>query len=108
MIHTVGPVWRGGDNNEEVLLASCYQQSLKLAVEHNIKSISFPSISTGVYGYPIEQASRIALEEIKKFLETNESINKIIIVCFSQKDEDIYNGTLKHIKQHKKTNPPRE
>ncbi len=94
VIHTVGPVWRGGDKNEEKLLEGCYRNSLKLAVEHNIKTIAFPSISTGVYGYPIEKASIVALKTIHDFLEQHESIKKVVIVCFSQNDYDVYRDNL--------------
>lgn len=84
IIHTVGPIWRGGDNNEEKLLVNCYKNSLRLASENNIKSIAFPSISTGVYGYPIELASRIALAEIKSFIKANKEMDKVVIVCFGE------------------------
>lgn len=91
VIHTVGPVWRGGNHNEPELLKQCYHNCLVLAKENNIKSISFPSISTGAYGYPIEQASEIALNEIMNFLKTNSSIEKIIIVCFGKEPFTVYN-----------------
>jgi len=90
VIHTVGPVWRGGREDEEEKLASCYRNSLKLAVENNIKSIAFPSISTGAYGFHIEEAAPIALREIKKFLEENDAIKEVIFVLFSEKDFQIY------------------
>jgi O-acetyl-ADP-ribose deacetylase len=83
IIHTVGPVWRGGFNNEPTLLASCYQSSFRLAVERNIKAIAFPAISCGVYGYPIEAASHIAVTETLKFLQNNNTIEKVIFTCFS-------------------------
>lgn len=84
VIHTVGPIWRGGDNDEDRLLANCYKNSLKLASENNVKSIAFPSISTGVYGYPIELASRIALTEIQSFIKANKEMDKVVIVCFGE------------------------
>jgi O-acetyl-ADP-ribose deacetylase (regulator of RNase III) len=87
VIHTVGPVWSGGNHNEETLLANCYRNSLHLAVENKIKSIAFPAISTGVYHFPIEQATKIAVKETKEFLEKNKFIQKVIFVCF---DEDTY------------------
>jgi O-acetyl-ADP-ribose deacetylase (regulator of RNase III) len=94
IIHTVGPVWHGGSNNESVLLASCYRNCLKIAVENNIKTIAFPSISTGVYGYPIEEASEIALKEIIHFLADNTSFEKVILVCFGERDYHLYNEKL--------------
>lgn len=84
VIHTVGPVWRGGNHNEKELLASCYKNCLKIAVENNLKTIAFPSISTGAYGFPAEPAADIALTEITKFLKNNLTIEKVVIVCFSQ------------------------
>jgi len=90
VIHTVGSVWRRGREDEEEKLASCYRNSLKLAVENKIKSIAFPSISTGAYGFPIEKAAPIALREIKKFLEENDAIKEVIFVLFSEKDFQIY------------------
>jgi len=90
----VGPVWHGGRNQESDLLASCYHNCLKIAVENNIKTIAFPSISTGVYGYPIEEASEIALKEIVHFLANNPSIEKVILVCFSESNYHLYNEKL--------------
>jgi len=87
IIHTVGPIWNGGRNNEDKLLANCYINSLKLAVENKIKTIAFPAISTGVYHFPLERATKIAVSEVEKFLEKNESIEKVIFVCF---DEETY------------------
>ena len=95
VIHTVGPIWNGGRNHEEELLANCYKNSLKLALENKIKSIAFPSISTGVYGYPIEFASKVALTEITRFLKNNTEIEKIIIVCFDKRTFDVYQQTFK-------------
>jgi len=95
IIHTVGPVWNGGNNNEEKLLASCYKNSMKLAVENKIKTIAFPSISTGVYQFSLERATNIATTEVKKFLEKNESIEKVIFVCFDEETYQVYNKILK-------------
>ncbi|MEK7325977.1 MAG: O-acetyl-ADP-ribose deacetylase [Chloroflexota bacterium] len=94
VIHTVGPIWRGGSTGEPELLASCYRKSLALADQHNIRRIAFPSISTGAYGYPIEPASRIAVAEVKAFLEQNPAIEKAIFVCFGKSDYDCYAAVL--------------
>ena len=95
IIHTVGPVWNGGKNNEDNLLVSCYKNSLKLAVENKIKTIAFPAISTGVYRFPLESATKIALSEVKKYLENNDSIEKVIFVCFDEETYSIYYKVLK-------------
>ncbi len=84
VIHTVGPVWYGGDRNEDGLLAACYRNSLELAVAHGIKTIAFPAISTGVYGFPLERATRIAVTEVKRFLEGGATIAQVIFVCFGR------------------------
>jgi O-acetyl-ADP-ribose deacetylase (regulator of RNase III) len=96
IIHTVGPVWNGGKNNEDKLLANCYKNSLKLAAENNIKTIAFPSVSTGVYRFPVERASKIAVKEVKDFLEKDSPIEKVIFVCFDDRTYEIYNEILKH------------
>jgi O-acetyl-ADP-ribose deacetylase (regulator of RNase III) len=90
VIHTVGPVWRGGSKGEPELLAGCYRESLKLASDNGIKTIAFPSISTGVYGYPIEKASKIALREIRNYLKDHQDIGKVVAVCFSEEDHKTY------------------
>jgi O-acetyl-ADP-ribose deacetylase (regulator of RNase III) len=90
VIHTVGPVWQGGSHNEDKLLASCYKNSLRLAKVHNIKSIAFPAISTGIYGFPFERAADIACKEVKNFLADNPDMEKIIFACFSKSDYDYY------------------
>jgi len=95
IIHTVGPVWNGGKNNEDNLLANCYKNSLTLAVENKIKTIAFPAISTGVYSFPLEIATKIAVTEVKKFLEKNESIEKVTFVCFDEETYRIYQKMLK-------------
>lgn len=97
VIHTVGPVWRGGKNNEEDLLADCYRNSLRVAVENGVKTIAFPAISTGVYSFPIDRATEIALTEIKGFLEKDESIEKVICCCFGKRDYEIYVGTASRL-----------
>lgn len=90
VIHTVGPVWRGGNFNESKLLASCYKSCLRIAAENKFKTIAFPSISTGAYGFPIEKASGIALKEIIRFLEDSSSIEKVKIVCFDDYSLSVY------------------
>ncbi len=90
VIHTVGPVWHGGGSNEEELLANCYRNSLRLAVENGVRTIAFPSISTGVYRFPIEKASRIALREIKGFLGSNSGVQRVICCTFGAGDTGVY------------------
>ena len=97
VIHTVGPIWRGGNANEDELLASCYRTSLQLAVEKNIKTIAFPSISTGAYRFPVKRAAEIAMLEITEFLRDNESIEKVYMVCFDKKAMDAYSEALSKI-----------
>ncbi|MCA1994723.1 MAG: macro domain-containing protein, partial [Coleofasciculus sp. S288] len=97
IIHTVGPVWQGGTQGEDELLAQCYRNSLALAELCPIETIAFPSISTGVYRFPIERASRIAVSEVKRFLEKNTSIEKVIFVCFSSEDFNCYLTTVGEI-----------
>ena len=97
VIHTVGPIWRGGFQNEAELLAQCYQNSLALAKEHDIKTIAFPSISTGAYGFPMEQAARIAVTELKRFLEQDSSTEKVSLICFGQRAYDIHQVAVKEI-----------
>jgi O-acetyl-ADP-ribose deacetylase (regulator of RNase III) len=90
VIHTVGPIWRGGGQGEDGLLAGCYQKSLELAVVTGIKSIAFPSISTGAYGFPLERASEIGSNEIQGFLAKNDFIEKILMICFDSKTLQAY------------------
>lgn len=99
VIHTPGPIWRGGNKGEAELLANCYRNSLKLAQEHDITSISFPSISTGVYRYPVEQAAEIAVKEIMTFLENNNDIEKVQMVCFDETTFRTYEKALKNYKK---------
>jgi len=84
VIHTVGPVWHGGEQGEDELLASCYRNGLRLAVENGVKTIAFPSISTGVYGFPLDRACRIAMNEVKDFLASDTAIERVTFVCFGQ------------------------
>lgn len=97
VIHTVGPVWRGGSHNEDQLLASCYKASLNLAVLNKVKTIAFPSISTGAYGFPIERAVKTALSQTINFLKEYPDIEKVIFVCFSSGDYEIYVNTLNEL-----------
>jgi len=90
VVHTVGPVWHDGDDDEDPLLARCYDRSLALAVEKGARSIAFPAISTGVYGFPKERAARIAVETVVKFLGANKDMEKVIFCCFDRKTYDIY------------------
>jgi len=90
VIHTVGPVWHGGKAGEPELLASCYRRSLELARENGVKSIAFPAISTGVYGYPIEEATRIAVVTVRGFLEERGAHIEVFFCCFSERDLAVY------------------
>ena len=94
VIHTVGPVWSGGKNKEAELLASCYRHSLQLAKEKGLSSIAFPSISTGVYGYPKDAAAKIALATVREFVEQQAQMKEIIFCCFSNEDLAMYETEL--------------
>ncbi len=94
VIHTVGPIWRGGSHGEADLLRSCYRSSLDLAVKHKIKTIAFPAISCGVYGYPIDAAVKIAVKETVDFLSANESIAEVIFACFGSELHEAYRKEL--------------
>jgi len=97
VIHTVGPVWHGGKNNEDGLLADCYRNSLRVAVESGCKTVAFPAISTGVYSFPLERATDIALAEIKAFLEKDGAIDKVTCCCFGKRDFDTYIDTARRV-----------
>ena len=97
VIHTVGPIYQDGKSNEAELLASAYKKSLELAVEQGIRSIAFPSISTGVYGYPIREAAHIALKTIIDFLRENDALTCVRFVLFSDSDFETYSHTLTHM-----------
>jgi O-acetyl-ADP-ribose deacetylase (regulator of RNase III) len=90
VIHTVGPIWRGGNRGEPELLAQAYQNSLRLAVAEGLKTVAFPSISTGAYGYPVEQACQIALKAVKKFLEKEDALDEVVFVLFSEQALEVY------------------
>ena len=94
IIHTVGPVYHDGTHGEAGLLANCYQNSLRLAVENNIKTIAFPAISTGIYGYPLEEATRIAVNAVNSFLAKNNTIETVYFVCHSEKTLQAYRKAL--------------
>jgi len=102
VIHTVGPVWRGGTHGEADLLASCYRRSMAIAAEHGIRSIAFPSISTGVYGYPVEQAARIAVKSVREAMAHAPGISEVIFCCFSRDDLGVYNAVLASQGMHRK------
>ena len=97
VIHTVGPIWSGGRKNEENLLAGCYRNSFKAAVDLKILSIAFPSISTGVYRFPLQGATEIVMAETKRFLETESTLNKVVFVCFGEKALQTYQEVFKRV-----------
>ncbi|NMG18356.1 O-acetyl-ADP-ribose deacetylase [Brasilonema bromeliae] len=99
VIHTVGPVWEGGNSGEDELLAQCYRNSLALAVQNGIKTIAFPAISTGAYCFPLERATKIAVNEVNKFLHSNNSLEQIIFVCFGQNAYNCYLRVVQEITQ---------
>ena len=90
VIHTVGPVWRGGSDNENGLLADAYTNSLRVAVLNKLRTIAFPSISTGAYGYPVEKASRVVVKAVKRFLATEDGLDEVVFVLFSDRDLNVY------------------
>lgn len=94
VIHTVGPVWHGGKKGESDLLTSCYRNSLNIAIQQGFKTIAFPSISTGVYGYPIEQAAEIAVDTVRDVVRNPSSLNEVIFCCFSAGDLAVYENLL--------------
>ncbi len=97
IIHTVGPVWHGGSYGEDELLKNCYKNSLRIAAQRGMKSIAFPSISTGAYRFPIGRATRIAIEVVHDFLEKSEGIEEVVFVCFNASDLAVYQKTLKAV-----------
>ena len=97
VIHTVGPVWQGGQNNEDDLLASCYRNSLILAADNGLKSIAFPAISTAIYGFPLKRATAIALREMDAFLSHGNTRMKVIAVCYSRGDYQVYKETAQEL-----------
>jgi O-acetyl-ADP-ribose deacetylase len=97
VIHTVGPVWRDGNHGEDELLASCYRNCFALAEQHGIRTIAFPSISTGAYGFPMDRAARIAVSEAKRFLDKNNSVEKVLLVCFAKSAYDIHSAAVSEL-----------
>ena len=94
VVHTVGPVWRGGEYNEPALLASCYSSCFDIANQHGLKSIAFPAISTGAYRFPMEQATRIALQAVLDFANTNTCLETVVFVCFGEGSFSIYKSIM--------------
>jgi O-acetyl-ADP-ribose deacetylase len=94
VIHTVGPVWHGGHTGENIHLANCYNRCLEIALENGIRTIAFPAISTGVYGYPIEKATEVAINTCNDFLKVNTSPIEITFCCFSENDLTVYNERM--------------
>jgi O-acetyl-ADP-ribose deacetylase (regulator of RNase III) len=95
VIHTVGPVWHGGNSGEPDKLASCYKRSLEVAVKNDIKTIAFPNISTGIYGYPKTDAAKIAIEEVSLFLKKNNQLSRVVFCVFDDENYTIYKNLLK-------------
>lgn len=94
VIHTVGPIWRGGGNREDDLLADCYRNCYRIVESRGIRTLAFPAISTGVYAFPLERATRIALAETREFLRRSTSLERAIFVCFGRKTFQVYLETL--------------
>jgi O-acetyl-ADP-ribose deacetylase (regulator of RNase III) len=94
IIHTVGPIWQDGKHDEDQLLANCYRNSLEMAIENDVKTIAFPSISTGAYHFPLDRAAGIAVREVKNFLEKNDDLEKVIFIAFDDKTYKIYKDIL--------------
>lgn len=98
VIHTPGPIWRGGNHNEPELLASCYRNCLRLAEENGCRTVAFPSISTGVYRFPLDRAAAIAVEEILAFLEQSKVVHEVVMVCFDDTTKAAYDAALMQMK----------
>ena len=94
VIHTVGPIWRGGGQHEDQLLADAYRNSMQLAVEHGVETIAFPNISTGIYGFPKERAAEIAVRTVNEFLSANTAIKKVLFACFDNENLELYKAKV--------------
>jgi len=94
VIHTVGPVWHGGNRGEDELLAGCYRNTFALVQKHNLKTVAFPSISTGAYGFPMDRAARIAVRESKQFLERVTALEQVLLVCFGAAARETFEAAL--------------
>jgi O-acetyl-ADP-ribose deacetylase (regulator of RNase III) len=90
VLHAVGPIWSGGRHGEAELLASCYREALRLAAEAGLRSVAFPAISTGAYGYPLEAATRVALAETRRGLDAHRALERVVLCCFSERDLEVY------------------
>jgi len=108
VIHTVGPIWRGGELNEDALLTKCYRELLALAVQTGIKTIAFPAISTGAYRFPLARATAIAVHEVLAFLQHDTTLEQVIFVCFDQRTYSTYVGTLDAIAEEESQHNPLE
>ena len=108
VIHAVGPVWQGGDSDEDRLLASCYRRSLQIAVENGLRSIAFPAISTGVYGFPPERAARMAVGEVASFLKADDGIDEVIFCCFGDASASAHRNALSALLDSPAPAPDRE
>ena len=97
VLHTVGPIWQGGEQGEPELLAACYRNSLQLAVTNGIRTIAFPAISCGVYGYPLDEAARIAVQEVRRFLAADDRIETVYLVCFGAEVCEAYQQALQQV-----------
>lgn len=95
VIHTVGPIWQGGDQGEPALLAACYRNCLELAVAHGVRTIAFPAISCGVYGYPLDEAAAIAVREVRQFLAGDDRVAAVYLVCFGGEVLEAYRQALR-------------
>lgn len=99
VIHTVGPVWRGGKNNERKNLANCYNNALNLAVKNNCKTVAFPNISTGVYGYPKNEAAEVAITSVHEFLKSNSEIEEVVFVCFDDENFELVTKEVERLER---------